>query len=83
MSNSIEMHMHFSQEGNRHAMWYTTGKTTLTKKKLPRLAVVPYAMMEWLSKGGSKPNELRVWLEETMRTCVAFPKGRLGVVPRV
>ena len=27
LSNSIEMQTHFSQEGNRHAMWDTTGET--------------------------------------------------------
>ena len=32
MSNLIETQMHFSQEGNRHAMWDTMGKTKLTTK---------------------------------------------------
>ena len=36
-------------------------------KKLPRLEVVPYAALEWLSKGGRSPNELRAWLEEMVR----------------
>ena len=40
----------------------TTGGTNLTKNKLPRLTVVPYADVEGLSKGGQTPNELRVWL---------------------
>ena len=31
LSNSIEMHKNFIQEGNFHAMWDTTGKTNLTK----------------------------------------------------
>ena len=63
LSNSIEMQTHFSQEGNCHSMWDTTGETNLTTNKLPRLVVVPYADVEWLRKGGRTPNELRVWLE--------------------
>ena len=31
------------------------------------MAVVPYAVVEWISEGGRTPNELRVWLEEMMR----------------
>ena len=46
LSNPIEMQTHFSQEGNSHAMWYITGRTKLTTKNLPRLAVVPYAVVE-------------------------------------
>ena len=42
LSNSIEMQTHFSQEGNRHAMWDTTGKTNLTTRKILRLVAVPY-----------------------------------------
>ena len=38
--------------------------TKLTTLRLPRLAVVPYAVAEWLSKKGQTPNELRVWLEK-------------------
>ena len=33
-------------------------------KNNPRMAVVPYAAVEWISKGGWTPNELIVWLEE-------------------
>ena len=50
LSNPIEMQTHFSQEGNFHAMWDTTGRTNFTTVKLPRLAVVPYAVVDWLSK---------------------------------
>ena len=56
LSNSIEIQAHFSQDVNRRAMWDTTGKTYLTTIKLPRLEVIPYAVMEWLSKGGLTPN---------------------------
>ena len=53
-------------------MWDTNGTTNLTTTKLPRLAVVLYAVVEWLSKRGLTPNELRVWLEEMMRIDVNF-----------
>ena len=72
LSNSIEMQTHFSQEGNLHAMWDTTGNTNLTTRKFPSLAVVSYAAVGWLSEGGRTPNEFRVWLEEmiiTERNC--------------
>ena len=74
LSNSIEIQTHFSQEGNRHAMWDTTGKTKLTIIKFTRLSVVPYASVEWLSEGGITPNELRMWLEEITRTEGNFQK---------
>ena len=34
-------------------MWDTTDKTNLTTFFLPRLAVYPYAVMEWPSEGGA------------------------------
>ena len=55
-------------------MWYSMGKTNLTTRKFPSLAVVPYKGVEWLSEGGRTPNELRVWLEEMMRTEGNFQK---------
>ena len=58
-NNSIEMQTNFIQESNRHYTWDTTGETNTTTKKLARLAVVPYASVEWISKGGQTPNELR------------------------
>ena len=64
LRNPIKMQTRFSQEENRHAMWYNTGRTNLTTVKLPRLAVAPYAMVGWLSKKGKTPNEFRVWLEK-------------------
>ena len=70
MSNPIEMQTHFSQEENFHAMWDITGRKNLTTIRLPRLAVVTYSVVEWLSKRGQIHNELRVWLEEMMRTDV-------------
>ena len=53
-----------SQEEIRHAMWDTTGMTNFTTLRLPRLAVVPYELVERLSKKGRTPNELRIWLEK-------------------
>ena len=56
-------------------MWDTMSKTNLTTRKSPRLAVIPYAAVEWISKQGQTPNELMVWLEEIMRTYVKFQMG--------
>ena len=36
--------------------------------------MVPYSVLEWLSKKGRTPNELRVCLEEMMRTDVNCKK---------
>ena len=79
LSNPIEMQTHFGQEANRHAMWDTTGMTNLTTLRLPRLAVVPYAVVEWLSKKGRTTNELRIWLVKTIRTDVNFIKEDWGL----
>ena len=46
LSNTIEMQTHFGQEENSHAMWDTTVMTNLTTLKLPRIAVVTYAVVE-------------------------------------
>ena len=46
LRNSIEMQTHFRQEENLHAMCDTTGRTNLTTMKLPRLSVVPYAVLD-------------------------------------
>ena len=75
MRNSIQIHMHFSQEGNLHTMWDTIGNTNLTTRKLPRLAVV-----EWLSEGGVLPNCLRVWLEDIMIIYCNFQKEDWGLL---
>ena len=64
-------------------MWDTTGRTNLTTMKLPRLSVVPYVVAEWISKRGKTPNELRVWLEEMMRTDNNLPKRILEVILRI
>ena len=48
--------------------------TNLETLRLPILAVVPYAVVVWLSKKGRIPNELRLWLEKMMRTDVNFIK---------
>ena len=52
LSNPIEMQKCFRRVGNCHATWDTMGSTNLVTKKLPRLAVVPYAVVEGLSEGG-------------------------------
>ena len=51
----------------------------LTTLRLPRLAVVPYAVVEWISKKGRTPNELRIWLEKMMRTDVNIIKEDWGL----
>ena len=74
LSNPIEMRTHFSQEENCYDMWDTTRRINLTAVNFPRLVVVPYAVVECLSKRGRTPNELRVWLEEMMRKDVNCKK---------
>ena len=49
LSNSIEMQTYLSQEGNRHAMWDTIGKTNLATRKFTKMEVVPYEAVEWIS----------------------------------
>ena len=66
--NPIETQTTFSQEENRHAMWDTTGTKNYKTLRLPRIAVVPYAVVEWLSKKGHTANELSIWLEKMIRT---------------
>ena len=56
LSNPIEIQTHFIQEENCHSMWDTTSMTNLKTLRFPRLAVVPYALVEWLSKKGHTPN---------------------------
>ena len=46
----------------------------LTTLKFSRLAVIPYIVVEWLSKKGRTPNELRIWLGKMMITDVNFIK---------
>ena len=48
--------------------------TNLTTLRLPRISVVPYSVVEWLSKKGRTPNELRIWLEKMIRTDVNIIK---------
>ena len=60
LSNPIEMQKYFIQEETHHAMWDTTGMTNLTTVRFPRLAVVPYAVVYWISKKWQKHNELMV-----------------------
>ena len=52
LSNPIEMQNRSSQEENRHSMWNTTSRKNLTTAKLPKLAMVPYEVLERLSKKG-------------------------------
>ena len=74
LRNPIEMQTHFSQEENRPDMWDTTGMKNLTTLRLPGLVVVPYAVVEWVSKKVQTPKELRVWSEKNMRTDVNYIK---------
>ena len=60
-------------------MWDTTGMIKFTTLSLPRLSVVPYTVVEWLSKKESTPNELRIWLETMIRTDVNFIKDDWGL----
>ena len=55
-------------------MWDTTGMKNSTALRLPRIAAVPYVVVEWLSKKGRTPNELKIWLEKMIRTDVNFIK---------
>ena len=48
--------------------------TNLTTVRLPRLAVVPYEVLEWLSKKGRTPNELRIWFGKMMIIDVNYKK---------
>ena len=52
----IEIQTHFIQEENRYAMEDTTGMKKWTTLRLPKLAVVPYAVVGWLSKKWRTPN---------------------------
>ena len=79
LSNTIEIQTHFSQEENRHAMWDTTGMKNLTTIMLPRLVVLPYALVEWLSLKGRTPNELRILLETMIRTYFNLIKEDWGL----
>ena len=79
LSNPIETKTNFSQEENLHAMWDTNGTKKLTTLRLTKLAVVPYALVEWISKKGRTPNELRIWLGKTIRSDVIFIKGDWGL----
>ena len=58
--NPIEMQTQFSQEENRHSIWDTIGMTNFTTLRLPRIVVLPYSVVEWLSEKGCTPNELRI-----------------------
>ena len=60
-------------------MWDTTGMKNLTTLRFPRLALVPYVLVEWLSKKGRTPNELRIWLETMIRKDVNFIKEDWGL----
>ena len=53
--------------------------TNLTTLRFPRLAVVLYALVEWLSKKGRTPNELRIWLEKMIRADINFIKEDWGL----
>ena len=60
-------------------MWDTTGMKHLTTLRLPMLSVVPYILVEWISKKGRTSNKLRIWLETMIRTDVNFIKEDWGL----
>ena len=65
MENSIAIETCFSQDGNRHSLWDTSGKADRVNQNLFRLAVVPYVVaVPWLSEKERTPNDLRVWIEK-------------------
>ena len=47
--------------------------------RFQRLAVVPYPLVEWISKKGRTPNELRIWLGKMIRTDVNLIKEDWGL----
>ena len=53
--------------------------TSLTTQRKTRLAVVPFSLVECISKKGRTPNELRIWLETMIRTDVNFIKEDWGL----
>ena len=79
VNNAIEMQGHFEQEGNNDTLWDTAGDTTKTKAELPRLAMAPYAMLEWLVQANRTPNELRLWTENKKKDNSNFQKYYCGL----
>ena len=57
------MQSHFGKEGNNNTLWDKSGDTTKTKAKFPILAMVTYAMVEWLVQASRTPNKLGMWME--------------------
>ena len=57
-------------------MWDTTGEKNLTKKKLPRLIVVLYVSVEWISKGVQTP--VGVWLGKMVSNDANCQKDNWG-----
>ena len=53
--------------------------TNLITLRLPRLAVVPYAVVGWLSKKGRIPNELRIWLGKMIKIDINILKEDWGL----
>jgi len=69
------METYFSQDGNRHSLWDTSGEVDRVEHNLPRLVVVPYAAVLWLSEKERTPNDLRVWIENMIRNDATCQKG--------
>ena len=74
VDNAIEMQGHFRQEGNNKTLWDMAGYPTKTNVKFPRLAMVTYAMVEWLVQENRTPNELRMWIENQEKDEPNFQK---------
>ena len=74
VNNSIEIQGHFGQEGNNNILWDTEGGTNKTKTKLPRFAMVTYAMFDWLVQVNRTPNLLRLWMEKQDKDDPYFQK---------
>ena len=49
-NNSIEIQTHFIHNSNCHPMRDTTGETNLAANKFPRMEILTYSDVEWISK---------------------------------
>ena len=77
--NEIEIQGHFGHEAINNTLWYTKGYPTKTKAELPRLVMVPYAMVEWLVQSNKTPYELMLWIENQDKDGPNFQKYYWGL----
>ena len=73
-NNVIAMQRNFGQERNNNTLWDTTGDTNKMKDNLPRLSMVPYAILECLVQAKRTPNEFRLWMENQDKDDPKFQK---------